>query len=132
MIRFTRTHFIVRLLMRKLQSTNSENLKKLILLCPISYTISTIGGRWKPLIIDRLLDGSRRYSELKKSMLPITERMLTIQLKEMELDGLLKRIIVEDLPPKVVEYQLTERGISLKNVLKELYEWGSEHNLSQV
>lgn len=58
--------------------------------------------------------------------------MLTIQLKEMELDGLLKRIIVEDLPPKVVEYQLTERGISLKNVLKELYEWGSEHNLSQV
>ncbi len=95
MIRFTITYIIVRFLMRKLQSTNSENLKKLILLCPISYTISIIGGRWKSLIIDRLLNGPRRYNELKKSMSPITERMLTIQLKEMELDGLLKRIILK-------------------------------------
>lgn len=118
--------------MRKLQSTNSENLTKLILLCPISYTLTIIGGRWKPLIIDRLLNGPKRYNELRKSIPPITERMLTIQLKEMELDGLLNRIILEEMPPKVVEYQLTERGLTLKEVLKELYLWGSQNNIRQV
>ena len=114
--------------MRKLQSTNFQNLGELVLLCPISYAISQIGGRWKPLIIDRLLKQPMRYSELKRSMPSVTERVMTRQLKELEQDGLIVKNVYQDQPPKVVEYQLSEKGLSLKAVLTELYVWGKENN----
>ncbi|HVI49511.1 MAG TPA: helix-turn-helix domain-containing protein [Chitinophaga sp.] len=114
--------------MRKQLSTNTINLNTVIALCPISYTISIVGGRWKPLIIDRLMSKEElRYSELKKLIPPVTERMLTAQLKEMEQDGLVERVVYDTKPPKVVAYRLTARGHSLKGVLHELLAWGQEN-----
>ena len=110
--------------MRKVQSTNSLNFQELVVLCPISYTISIMNGRWKPLIIDRLLRQNMRYGELRQSIPIITERVLTMQLKEMEQDGLISKIVHKQVPPKIVEYFLTEKGKSLKAVLMELYAWG--------
>ncbi|NSL86782.1 helix-turn-helix transcriptional regulator [Chitinophaga sp. Mgbs1] len=113
--------------MRKEQSTNSENIRKIIALCPLSYTQTVIGGRWKPLILDRLMHGIQRYSEIRKSIPPITERMLTMQLKELERDGLIARAEYGKVPMRV-EYTLTEKGASLKTVLTAMYHWGSEFN----
>ncbi|WP_073086765.1 winged helix-turn-helix transcriptional regulator [Chitinophaga jiangningensis] len=114
--------------MRKLQSTNTSNLKQLVTLCPISYTLTLVGGRWKPLIINRLMKQPMRYSELKKSIPFVTERALTLQLKELEQDGLIQKIIHQEKPPRNIEYLLTEKGRSLHPVLSALYEWGKENN----
>jgi DNA-binding HxlR family transcriptional regulator len=112
--------------MRKLQSTNAQNFKELIVLCPISYALSVMGGRWKALIIDRLLKRPMRYSELKKAIPPVAERILTLQLKELETDGLITKLILQDHPPKIVEYHLTERGEALRPILSELFAWGRD------
>jgi DNA-binding HxlR family transcriptional regulator len=120
----------VYLFVRKLQSTNYQNLGELVVLCPISYTILQIGGRWKPLIIDRLLKQPMRYSELKRSMPSVTERVMTRQLKELEQDGIIIKNVYKAKPPKVIEYQLSDKGLSLKEVLTELYVWGNENNRS--
>ena len=116
--------------MRKLQSTNTQNLKELVVLCPISYTVSVIGGRWKPLIIDRLLKQPLRYSELKRSIPTITERILTLQLKELEQDGIITKTILQERAPKVVEYQLSDKGFSLKEVLQTMFEWGKDNRIA--
>lgn len=113
--------------MRKTSSTNTQNLNQLMVLCPISYTLSVMGGRWKALIIDRLMKQPLRYSELKRSIPPASERVLTLHLKELEQDGLLLKTIIVETPPKIIEYQLTEKGKSLVNVLMQLYEWGKNN-----
>jgi DNA-binding HxlR family transcriptional regulator len=86
-----------------------------------------MGGRWKALIIDRLMKQPLRYSELKRSIPPASERVLTLHLKELEQDGLLLKTIIVETPPKIIEYQLTEKGKSLVNVLMQLYEWGKNN-----
>ncbi|MBO9202206.1 helix-turn-helix transcriptional regulator [Niastella sp. MAH-29] len=91
--------------------------------CGMSYTLNTIGGRWKPAILYRLIGGKMRYSELRDSIPNVTERMLVLQLREMEKDGLINRIVYAEVPPRV-EYELTEKGNSLKPILKSLSEWG--------
>ncbi|MFB6457167.1 winged helix-turn-helix transcriptional regulator [Chitinophaga sp. Hz27] len=114
--------------MRKLQSTNTSNLQQLVTLCPISYTLIVMGGRWKALIIDRLTKQPMRYSELKKSIPFVAEKALTLQLKELEQDGLIQKIILQEKPPRNIEYHLTDKGKSLHPVLTALYEWGKENN----
>jgi DNA-binding HxlR family transcriptional regulator len=86
-----------------------------------------MGGRWKALIIDRLMKQPLRYSELKRSIPPASERVLTLQLKELEQDGLISKTIIVETSPKIVEYQLTEKGRSLSGVLTELFEWGKNN-----
>ncbi|PSL42880.1 HxlR family transcriptional regulator [Chitinophaga niastensis] len=109
--------------MKKLQSTNQENRQKIIASCPISYTLSLIEGRWKPMILHQLFSGVSRYSELKKVITIITERMLTAELKELELRGLIHRTAYEEVQLKV-EYKLTDRGESLRTVFNQLWQWG--------
>lgn len=92
----------------------------------MSYTLTVIGGRWKPAILFRLTRGKMRYSELRDSISNVTERMLVLQLREMEKDGLIKRIVYAEVPPRV-EYELTEKGNSLRPILKNLSDWGM-HN----
>src|SRR5689334_22697995 len=99
--------------MRKETSTNTMNKRRIENNCGMSYTLTAIGGRWKPAILWRLIHGKMRYSDLRNSIPEVTDRMLVLQLRELEKDGLIKRIVYAEVPPRV-EYELTEKGVSLK------------------
>jgi DNA-binding HxlR family transcriptional regulator len=94
--------------------------------CPIEAALDLIGGKWKGVILHRLMGESRRFGELKRTIPRITQRMLTTQLRELERDKLVTRKVFAQIPPKV-EYSLTTRGRSLKSVLGVLLEWGESH-----
>lgn len=113
--------------MKKETSTNAMNEAILIRNCGMAYTLSVIGGRWKPNILYCLLNSGRmRYNELRRSIAGISERMLVAQLRELEEDGLVKRIIYPEIPPRV-EYELTAAGISTQSMLECMSDWGN-HN----
>jgi DNA-binding HxlR family transcriptional regulator len=112
--------------MRKESSTNSFNEKNIHANCSIAYTLSLIGGRWKPNILWRLLGGTMRYSELKRNINGVTERILIAQLRELEADGLVQRTVFPEVPPRV-EYQLTPLGLSMQSILENLSDWGVVH-----
>lgn len=99
--------------------------------CPIEAALDVIGGKWKGVILNRLLGQTLRFNELKRTIPRITQRMLTTQLREMERDKLLVRKIYAQIPPRV-EYSLTDKGESLKPVLGHLLQWGQEHVLSKA
>lgn len=109
--------------MRKQSSTNTRNKNAIDAHCGMAHTLSLIGGRWKPGILMRLLGGRQRYNELKKGLEGISERMLVLQLREMEKDGLIKRIVYAEVPPRV-EYELTADGRSMQQLLESLSDWG--------
>ena len=114
--------------MRKTNSTNAINKKQLEEDCGMAYTISVLSGRWKLSIIGYLLRTERmRYSELKNTVIGISERMLINQLRELEKDGLIERISYPEVPPRV-EYKLSKKGKSLENILIEMSNWGKKSN----
>ena len=84
--------------------------------CPVETTLLLISDRWKVLIIRELLNGTRRFGELRKSIDKVSQKVLTAKLREMEEDGLLTRKVYAEVPPRV-EYTLTDFGYSLKPVL---------------
>ena len=91
---------------------------------PFGYTLSVIGGKWKMVIIYLLAENqSVRFNELKRQIGAITYKMLSSQLKELEADGMVKRVEYPQVPPKV-EYSLTEKAKTLLPVLEGLCEWG--------
>ncbi len=94
--------------------------------CPVSITLNMLSGKWKLLIIKELLFGKKRFSELKKAMPDISQKMLTKQLRELEQYGLIERKVYPEIPPKV-EYSLTPLGESLKLVLDTLHHWGEDY-----
>jgi DNA-binding HxlR family transcriptional regulator len=106
-------------------STNNQN-RKFLTACDMTYALQLIGGRWKPLILVNLEKQPLRYGELKKRISHITERMLTLQLREMEEDNIVKRTVFPEVPPRV-EYELTEVGKELIPVLLKLSDWGTIH-----
>jgi len=91
--------------------------------CPVEATVDVIGGKWKAPILWHLRSGTKRFSELKKLVPNITERMLTQQLRELEADGVVARRVHPVVPPKV-EYSLTGFGSSLGPVLELMCQWG--------
>ncbi|WP_226582724.1 winged helix-turn-helix transcriptional regulator [Halobacillus litoralis] len=93
---------------------------------PVEAALEVIGGKWKVVILCHLIKRELRTNELKRLMPGITQKMLTQQLRELEEDGVLDRIVFNQVPPKVV-YKLTEYGWSLKPVLDLLCEWGEQH-----
>ncbi|TAJ83124.1 MAG: transcriptional regulator [Gallionellaceae bacterium] len=95
--------------------------------CPMLLTINIIGGKWKPIILHMLSEGTMRFGELKKNIPPVSQKMLTQQLRELEADGIINRKLYLEVPPRT-EYSLTERGMTLKPVLQGLYEWGQMNN----
>jgi DNA-binding HxlR family transcriptional regulator len=109
----------------KENSTNNRN-RRFLTTCDMTYAVQLIGGRWKLLIMANLEKGSLRYSELKKSINQITERMLTLQLREMEEDGIVKRTVFAEVPPRV-EYELTAIGMELVPICLQLSDWGTRH-----
>jgi len=94
--------------------------------CPVAGTLDVIGGKWKGVILFHLLDGKKRFNELKKLNSGITQRMLTLQLRELEADGIIHREVYPVIPPKV-EYSLTGFGQSLKPIVLLMREWGEEY-----
>ena len=92
--------------------------------CPVEATLELIGGKWKGIILYHLLDGKLRFSELKRQIPCVTQRMLTKQLRELEADGLVIRTVHPEVPPRV-EYELTKEGKTLKSILNSLRNWGS-------
>jgi DNA-binding HxlR family transcriptional regulator len=106
----------------KESSTNQLNKKTVLNVCPVTYTLGLIGGRWKPIIIYNLLTGNKRYSELKKLIPGISEKMLIQQLRQLESDGLILRNALPVVPP-YVEYRLSEQGEALKGVLDAMVIW---------
>lgn len=95
-------------------------------LCSVETTLSIIGDKWKVLILRDLINGTKRFGELKKSINTISQKVLTQQLRAMENDGLLVRKVYAEVPPRV-EYTLTETGLSLKPVLDSMSSWGEEY-----
>ena len=94
--------------------------------CPIEAALTVIGGLWKPLILFALLDEKRRFGELSRMVPGATQRMLTLQLRELEADGIITRTVYAEVPPRV-DYQLTDAGRTLEPLLRSLHEWGFEH-----
>ena len=94
---------------------------------PIEATLDVIGGKWKPLVIYQLRDGTLRFNQIVDKVQPrITQRMLTKELRELEKDGLVIRKVYPQVPPKV-EYSLTETAQSLIPILDQLCDWGYDH-----
>ena len=99
-------------------------LKKDLPACPVELTLLLISNKWKVLIIRDLLDGTKRFSELKKSINNISQKVLTSNLREMEENDLLTRKVYPEVPPRV-EYTLTDIGYSLKPLLDDMDKWGT-------
>ena len=94
--------------------------------CPVETTLMLIGDKWKVLILRDLMDGTKRFGELKKSIGRVSQKVLTAQLRDMEEKGLLTRKVYAEVPPRV-EYTLTETGYSLKPVLDAMWAWGADY-----
>ena len=94
--------------------------------CPVETTLVLIGDKWKVLILRDLMDGTKRFGELKKSIGTVSQKVLTAQLRDMEEKGLLTRKVYAEVPPRV-EYTLTETGYSLKPVLDAMWAWGADY-----
>ncbi len=92
--------------------------------CVVEGTLALIDGKWKGVVLYHLLRGTVRFNELRRQLANCTQRMLTNQLRELEADGLISRVVYPEVPPKV-EYSLTAKGRSLEPVLMALKDWGN-------
>jgi len=110
-------------MMRKESSVNLENEKALEAACPFIFALSLMGKRWKPAILWKMTEGIYRFGEMTRAIPQISEKMLAQHLRELEKDGLITRTIYPEMPPRV-EYALTELGLSLQPILKQLNDWG--------
>ncbi|MBX9686967.1 MAG: helix-turn-helix transcriptional regulator [Candidatus Obscuribacterales bacterium] len=97
------------------------------IVCPIMKTIAMVSDKWKVLILYQLRDGKMRFNELRRAMQGVTQRVLTHQLRALELDGLISRKIYAEVPPRV-EYELTLLGRTLIPVLDQFEAWAREHS----
>jgi DNA-binding HxlR family transcriptional regulator len=109
----------------KESSTIQENKKAAFEECPVTYVMEKIGGYWKPIILFHLLSGNKRYSDLRKAIPHITEKMLIQHLKQLEADKLVARKAKPVVPPHVT-YSLTASGLGLKPVLYAMAIWAVE------
>jgi DNA-binding HxlR family transcriptional regulator len=94
--------------------------------CGLEAALAVVGGKWKPIVLWQLAQGTRRFGEIRRLVTGISEKMLIQQLREMEADGIVSRNDFREIPPRV-EYSLTEFGVSLGNALRPLCDWGREH-----
>jgi DNA-binding HxlR family transcriptional regulator len=111
----------------KESSTRNANKKIAVLTCPVTYIMNRIGGYWKPIILYQLMQGPKRYSELRKAIPPITEKMLIQHLKQMEADNLIIRQAKAVVPPFVI-YSLSPSGQELQPVLQSMADWAVRDN----
>ena len=98
--------------------------------CPVETTLMLIGEKWKVLILRDLMNGTKRFGELKKSIGTVSQKVLTAQLRDMEEKGLLTRKVYAEVPPRV-EYTLTATGYSIKPLLNAMADWGRNYQAEQ-
>ncbi len=91
--------------------------------CPVTFTLSKIGGKWKPIILFLISKGGNRFGILQRGIKDISKQMLTKQLRELEADGILDRKIYAEIPPRV-EYFLTDLGQTLMPIIGSMKKWG--------
>ncbi|RNB86879.1 transcriptional regulator [Brevibacillus fluminis] len=99
--------------------------------CPVETTLDVIGGKWKGVLLYHLLDGPKRFSQLRRFYPGITQFMLTSQLRELERDGIVHREVYGEVPPKV-EYSLTEFGRTLEPVILVMKAWGEQYKTKLI
>ncbi|MEL6750517.1 MAG: helix-turn-helix domain-containing protein [Pseudomonadota bacterium] len=95
--------------------------------CPVTYCLSIVGGKWKPVIIFCIANGVDRFGGMRRGVEGITKQMLTKQLRELEADGIVSRTVFAEVPPRV-DYALTEKGRSVLPIIEAMSAWG-ERNL---
>ncbi len=105
-------------------------MEKELPLCPVETALMLISDRWKILILRDLMNGTKRFGELKKSIGTVSQKVLTSQLRQMEANGLLTRKVYPEVPPRV-EYTLTDLGYSLEPVLQAMRIWGEGYQKSR-
>lgn len=93
--------------------------------CALDVTMDLIGGKWKTIVLWYLRRGAKRFSALRRQIPGITEKMLSLQLRQLEKHGLVRRTVHAEVPPRV-EYELTEQGLTLLPLLEEIARWGRE------
>jgi DNA-binding HxlR family transcriptional regulator len=99
--------------------------------CAVTATMKVLGGKWKPILINAIyLTAPARFGELKRSVVGITQSMLTQQLRELEDDGVISRKIYAEIPPRV-EYTLTEFGLTLSPIMQSMAKWGEEYRIKK-
>ncbi len=94
--------------------------------CPVEAALDVIGGKWKPLIVWHLCDATKRFSELQRELPGVNAKMLTKQLRELEEDGVVRRTVHPEVPPRV-EYAVTDFGRTLLPVMEALCAWGTQY-----
>lgn len=99
--------------------------------CAVEATLSVIGGIWKPVLVFHLLEGKLRFNALCRVTPSATPRMITLQLRELEADGIVRRTVFPEVPPRV-EYELTDLGRSLAPVLLTMRDWGERLQRSET
>lgn len=100
--------------------------KKELPACPVETTLTLIGDKWKVLILRDLMTGTKRFGELKKCVGNVSQKVLTVQLRAMEANGLVHREVYAEVPPRVA-YSLTDLGRSLKPILDAMWSWGENY-----
>jgi len=98
--------------------------------CPVTATMEVIGGKWKILILYLISNDINRFGKLNIMLKDISKQMLTTQLRELERDGIISRVIYPEIPPRV-EYFLTEKGRALSPVFNALKAWGNKYEINQ-
>ncbi len=98
--------------------------------CPVKTTVDIMDGKWKPLILYWLAEGPQRSGDLRRRIPRATQKMLTQQLRELERDGIVRRQVFAEVPPKV-EYSFTPHGRTLRPLLKMMCAWGNRHRRRQ-
>ena len=98
--------------------------------CPVTYCLSKIGGKWKPVVIYLIRKGAGRFGILHRGITGISKQMLTTQLRELEQDGILDRIVYAEVPPRV-EYRITDYGKSLFPIIDAMSKWGNKYMLEE-
>ena len=111
-------------IMKDVSHLDHEECRGMIL--PVRDALDVLNGKWKLPIIIALSFGNKRFTEMKKEIPKITDRMLSKELRELEMNKLVKRTVY-DAVPVMVEYSLTDYGVSLDKVVNELYKWGTQH-----
>lgn len=102
-------------------------MEKIQVSCEMEVTLKLIGGKYKPLILDQLISHeTRRFSQLLRAISQVSQRTLTNQLRELEADGLIRRAVYAEVPPRV-EYSITDKGRSLERILNLMCAWGEKN-----
>ena len=99
--------------------------------CPFTRAIGTIGNKWKPIIIDVIGTRTIRFGQLDAIIPNISRKVLTEQLKELEEDGLLRRLAYKEIPPRV-EYKLSEKGLAFLPILESIKEWNLKYEIATM